>query len=89
MNPDRIARAARRIAAKMLADQAVELSMSFCGLEGGPDEVQQLLRDGNCQLVIVAHGKTMTRLLGVLARAGMAVAFCEVVRNAAMDGEAP
>lgn len=59
MNPDEIAAAARRLAAKMVADQAAELMLSFVGLQGEPTKEKM----AQCPVVIVAAGKAKDFLL--------------------------
>jgi hypothetical protein len=79
--PDDVAGAARRLAAKMVADQAVDIMYSFVGLshEGQPTarELTELaLTDPESALVIVAKGKAKLRILRWL---------CEVSRTAAAE----
>lgn len=59
MSPDDVATAARRLAAKMLADQAVPMMISIVGLTGDPSE--PVLTDASA-LVLVARGDGIGRV---------------------------
>ena len=54
MDPDDVAAAARRLSAKMVADQAVDLMVSFVGLVGDPAAPTPT---EDTTLVLVARGR--------------------------------
>ena len=59
INPDRVARAARRLAAKMVADQATDLMVSVVGLTGDLDDLEPTEQTAT---VIVARGAHAARI---------------------------
>ncbi len=64
LNPDSVARAARRLAAKMVADQAEESMASFLGLHGDPSTaLSRALESGEAVMVIVARGRHVAHYL--------------------------
>lgn len=59
MHPDDVATAARRLAAKMIADQSVPMMLSIVGLTGDPSAPK--LTSGSA-LVLVARGDAIRRV---------------------------
>lgn len=66
IDPDQCATAARRLAAKMVADQAVPLMVSYVGMTGDVDEDVRRIADGETPILILARGKGAVRVLGWL-----------------------
>lgn len=66
LNPAECAAAARRIAAKLVADQANDIILSMVGMKRDPcdeESVLQSIDNPNAAIVIVARGDAMLRLL--------------------------
>lgn len=60
MNPDEVARAARRISAKMVADQAIDIMLSVVGMAGDPEDPEPTERSA---VVLVARDRAAARVL--------------------------
>lgn len=60
LDPDDVARAARRISAKMVADQKVNMMLSMVGMTGDPKELN---RTEGFAVVVVAKGSAADDLL--------------------------
>lgn len=72
LDPDDVANAARHIAAKMVADQAVPLMLTLVNCSGDPDNItaEDILRfrdDDRAAVVLVARGRGKRKLLDWLA----------------------
>lgn len=77
--PDRCGEAARRLAAKMVADQAVDIMLSVVGVRLNAAEDVKRLDAGEAALVVVATRGAAHRVLAWL-RAQCRVASAEVER---------
>lgn len=64
LDPEQCAIAARRLAAKMVADQAVPLMVSYIGMVGDPAEasVVDALDDEDVAMVLVARGQAKWKI---------------------------
>lgn len=60
INPNEIATAARRLGAKMVADQATDIMLSMVGMTGDPEEPEPTERFA---VVVVARGRDAVRVL--------------------------
>lgn len=60
IDPDEIARAARRISAKMVADQWVDLMLSVVGMTGDPEDPEPT---ESAAVVVVARGLAAAKVL--------------------------
>lgn len=88
MDPRQVAHAARRLAAKMVADQAVPLMISFVGLEGDAgdaEQVQEQLARDDVPVIVLARGYGKERLLAWLKTATKPPSSIEVERAAGAE----
>ncbi len=66
--PDDVARAARRITAKMVADQGVPVMLSIVGLRSGADGADGVEPTDGYGVVLVARGEAADRILDLIRR---------------------
>lgn len=66
IDPEQVAGAARRLGAKLVADQGEDLMMSFIGQSGSIEDFD--LNAPNAAIVVVARGAAMVRLSGWLLK---------------------
>lgn len=65
LDPYKISRAARRLAAKLLADQKQNAAMSFIGMNG---DIERGVESDDVPIVIVARGPAKLALLSFFAK---------------------